>query len=157
MTIAHGGAAARAAGGAGAATAATRVLTGAPSRLLPHRVPAELRAQRRQHAVAERVLLARAEAPEEREREHRRRHAAIDRLEHGPAPLARVLDVAADLVEAGIAGEGALGELQKPRAHHAALVPEMGDGLEIVIVVGRAQELEALGVGLHHSVLDAVV
>jgi len=47
--------------------------------------------------------------------------------------------------------------LEQPAAHHAALVPEIGDRGEVEVPIGRLEELEALGVGLHHAVLNAVV
>src|SRR5688572_10464054 len=58
-----------------------------------HGVPAELVAQRGEDLVGVAVrLAAAAEALDERERDDRGRHVAVDRLENGPAPLARVVD-----------------------------------------------------------------
>ena len=45
-----------------------------------HGVAAELLAQRREQALGERVVLARSEAREQRGRQHRQRHGALDRL-----------------------------------------------------------------------------
>src|SRR5262249_40500992 len=130
---------------------------GAPPSLLLHRVAAELVAERRQHAIGERVGLPRAEAAEERQRQHRRGHAALDGLLHRPASLARVVDPAADLLEPRILNERALGQLEQPGAHHAAAIPERGDLGEVVSVFARLQDLEALGVGLHEAVFDSIV
>src|SRR5919112_3599631 len=46
---------------------------------------------------------------------------------------------------------------RKPATDDAALVPEAGEGPEIVVVAGLLEDLEPLGVGLEHSVLDPVV
>ena len=89
--------------------------------------------------------------------DRRHRHAVLDGLLDRPASLARVLDVAGDLLQARVLAEGVGGQLQKPAAHHAAVVPEVGDSREVEVLVGRPQQLEALGVRLHHAVLDAVV
>src|SRR3954470_21425 len=64
-----------------------------------HRMAAELVAQRRVHLRRVALLLARREAREERGRDHRRGDALVDRLQHGPAALAGVLDVALDALE----------------------------------------------------------
>ena len=80
-----------------------------------------------------------------------------DRLLDRPAALAGVLHVAGDVLEAGVLLEGVGGQLEQPGAHHAALVPEVGDGRQVEVPLGGLEELEALGVGLHHAVLDAVV
>src|SRR5215218_6188094 len=68
-----------------------------------------------------------------------------------------VFDVAADAVQVGVLLEGALGEFEEPAAHHAALVPQAREGPEVVIVAGLLEDLEPLGVGLEHPVLDTVV
>ena len=62
-------------------------------------MPAEAEAHRRQHLLGEGVLLARAEAHEQRGREHVGRHRLLDRRLDGPAALARVLDDAREVLE----------------------------------------------------------
>src|SRR4051795_7757079 len=64
-----------------------------------HGVTTELVAQRRVHLGGERLVLARREALHQRQRDDRRRHRLVDRLEHGPATLAGVLHVPADVGE----------------------------------------------------------
>ena len=56
-----------------------------------HRVPAELLAQRGDGAHGHALLVLAHEAGVERGADHRRGHAALDRLLHRPAPLAGVL------------------------------------------------------------------
>ena len=80
-----------------------------------------------------------------------------NRLLHCPASLAGILHVAANPLESRVFRERPLGQLEEPRAHHAALVPQAREPLEIVTVLARPQDLEALGVGLHQAILDAVV
>src|SRR6267143_3228140 len=53
-----------------------------------YRMPAELVAQRRDHLGAEGLLLAGAQAREQRQRDDWRRHVEAHRLLHRPAPLA---------------------------------------------------------------------
>src|SRR5438477_4463185 len=123
-----------------------------------HFVAAELIAQRGRdlHRVA--VGLPRGEAREQRVRERGHRDVVRDRLEDGPASLARVGDVALDVLEVAALGlEGALRQLEEPGPNDAALVPDLRDLLQVEVELARVQELEALAVGLHHPVLDAVV
>src|SRR5579862_9861831 len=69
-------------------------------------VASELVPKRGEDLACETVGLAGAEAHVERQREHGRRDGVIDALLDCPAALARVFDVAGDLVEAGVFGEG---------------------------------------------------
>src|SRR5919107_1760430 len=121
------------------------------------RVSAELAAQGGYDLHGEGVLLAGGEAGEEGACYGVRGHVLLYRFEDRPASLARVLDVAADAVEVGVVLEGALGELEEPAAHDAALVPQAGESPQVVVVAGLLEDLEPLGVGLEHPVLDAVV
>src|SRR5579859_1983783 len=123
-----------------------------------HLVPAELVAQGRRdlHRVA--VRLARGEAREQRVRERGHRDVVGDGFEDRPAALAGIRDVALDVLEVAALGlERALRELEEPGAHDAALVPDLRDLLQVEIELARVEQLEALAVGLHHPVLDAVV
>src|SRR5919204_66893 len=105
-----------------------------------------------------RVILPRSEPREERVRQGGRGHGVCDRLRDRPAALAGILDVTFDAGEVGAFGlERALGQLQQPRPHDAAVIPHRSDLLEVEAELARVQELEALAVRLHHSVLDAVV
>ena len=60
-------------------------------------------------------------------------------------------------VEAGIVVEREAEQLEQPRAHDRALHPELRDRALVEVVLARVHDLEALGVGLHEAVLDAVV
>ena len=70
---------------------------------------------------------ARAKAREQRHRDHRHRDVFVDCVLHRPAALARVLDVAADLLEARIFFQRVRRQLQEPRSHDAAMPPEVRD------------------------------
>src|SRR5215210_9365884 len=121
------------------------------------RVSAELAAEGGYDLHGEGVLLAGGEAGEEGARYGVRGYVLVYGFVNGPASLAGVLDVAADAVQVGVFLEGALGELEEPAAHHATLVPEAREGPEVIVVTGLLEDLEPLGVGLEHPVLDAVV
>src|SRR4028119_1974378 len=120
-------------------------------------VAAELAAKRGEHLHGEGVVLARGEAGEEGAGDGVDRDALLYRLHYRPAALAGVLNVAADAVEVRVLREGVLGELQEPAPDNAALVPEAREGAQVVVVAGFLEDLEPLGVGLHHPVLDPVV
>src|SRR5215210_7272215 len=121
------------------------------------RVPAELAAKGCYDLHGEGVLLAGGEAGEERACYCIRRHVLFYGFEDGPASLARVLDVAADAVQVGVLLEGTLCELEEPATDDAPLIPQTREGPEVVVVAGLLEDLEPLGVGLEHAVLDAVV
>ena len=97
--------------------------------------------------MAESMRLANSASPRELKRansavgEHGHRNAGIDRALHGPATLARIGDVAGKLLEAGIDGQLAGQQIEQPRAHHAAVTPELGDLIEL--------EVEAVRLLLH--------
>src|SRR5215207_4869669 len=117
----------------------------------------ELAAQGGYDLHGEGIVLAGGKAGEEGACYGVRGYVLFYGFEHCPAPLARVLYVAADAVQVGVLLEGAFGELQEPASDDAALVPQAGDGPEVVVVAGLLEDLEPLGVGLEHPVLDAVV
>ena len=94
-----------------------------------------------------------------------------------PSPESDTLPAYA--VSCGIGGEGVGREVEQPAGHHAPATPHLGDGGEVEVVavvlgvderrglgvggvllaadVGLGEHVEALGVGGHHPVLDAVV
>src|SRR2546427_6206522 len=72
----------------------------------------------------ERLVLARGEPREERECDRRRRYRLVDRLEDGPAALAGVVDVAADLLQTRILVEREHEQVEEPAAHDRAVLPE---------------------------------
>src|SRR5829696_1945984 len=121
-------------------------------------VTAELVAERGEHLGAVGILLARTETSQQGERDDRSGDVMVDGLLDGPAPLAGVGHVAPDVLEVGtIRLECPSGELEEPRPHHRALHPQVRDAREVELVIARMHDLEALGVGLHQPVLDAVV
>ena len=124
-----------------------------------HGVAAELVAQRRVDLGGERLVLAGGEAGEERRRDHRHRHVLGDRLGDRPAALARVLDVALDLLELPAleleGGDGAARAATSARPSRSARCPAIS--CRSRSNSERLEHLEALGVGLHQAVLDPVV
>ena len=150
---------------------------GLPCRLLV--VAAELEAHGRQHAVGEVGLAPRAEALVERRGEHGRGHRLVDGGDGRPPPLTRVGHPAREVVEPRADEQGVGGEVEQPRRDDAPPPPQLGDLLEVELVlvelgvaqrrrlgvdrvvleadVGVAQHVQALGVGRHDPVLDAVV
>ena len=81
----------------------------------------------------------------------------VDRGLDGPAALAGVLGVAGDLVEVGVLLERGDQQVEQPGADHGARAPGVEDLGDVVDQVDLLEQLPALGVGLHHGVLDAVV
>ena len=91
-------------------------------------------------------------------RDHRHRDALGDRVLDRPAALAGVLDPRLEPGEVvALLLERQRRQLAQPRAHDRALHPEVGDLRVVELVLARVEEREALGVGLHDPVLDAVV
>ena len=125
---------------------ARRVLIGSPlgaasARAL--RVAAELESHRGQQPVRELVLAARAEAREQRGCEHRHRHAGgstAASIVQRPSPES---DTSPRTPQARRSRcERPRREIEQPRAHHAAVPPDLGDLREIEVVrevLGRLQ------------------
>src|SRR4051812_313819 len=129
-------------------------------------VAAELVAHSGEHLVAEGVLLARAEAVEQRRRENVDGYGFLDGGLHRPSPFARIFHGARELRKLGALGEGARRQVEQPRRDDAATPPQLGDVGEVEIetmAVGKTfrsgvlEDVEAFGIGLHQSVLDTVV
>ena len=134
--------------------------------LLTLDVPAEAEAHGRENLFAERVLLPRAEAGVERRGQHVRRDRFLDRGLDGPAALAGILDVAGEFLQLRILRQRGGAEIEQPGRDDAAAPPNLGDVRHVqreALVLGQilrvlvAQDVEALGIGLHHSVFDAVM
>src|SRR2546426_9785476 len=84
------------------------------------------------------VLLARHEPRKQGVGDRGHGHAVRDGLEHGPAAFARILDPALDVLQvASFLLEGALGELEEPRTHHASLKPDRGHLAEVEVELAR--------------------
>ena len=118
---------------------------------------AEAVAEEGQHLHGGGVVLAGREAGEQRRRQHVGRHAQTDRLLHRPPALARVLNVGPDPLQVGVVGQAGGQQFEQPAADDAPVAPHADDGGGVDVKLAGAQQLEALGVGLHHPVLDAVV
>ena len=84
-------------------------------------------------------------------------HVLVDGRLDRPAAFARIVDPALELFQLGVLLEGVDGQVEQPRAHDAAVLPDLADLLQVERVLRLFEHLEALGVGLHHPVLDAVV
>ena len=112
---------------------------------LPARVAAELLAHRRQQLVAEGVILARAEAREQRLGQHRHRHRRLDRRLDRPAAFAGVGHVAGEAIEGRALGERRRRQIEQPRRDDAAAPPHLGD----------RGDVEVVALPLRHAVLAA--
>ena len=103
-------------------------------------VAAEAVAHRREHLLGEGVLLARAEAREERGGQHLGRHRLVDRRLDGPAAFAGILDEAGVTARSvAILGQRRGGEVEQPGGDHAAAPPDLGDvgEVEVEAMLGR--------------------
>src|SRR5699024_6900339 len=77
---------------------------------------------------------------------------------HRPPALTGVLGVPADLGQVVVGLQRADHQLQQPGPDHGAGLPGLEDLRDVLgDLVGSLQQFPALGVGLHHRVLDAVV
>ena len=85
------------------------------------------------------------------------RDGVVDRGLDGPASLAGVLGIAGDLVEVLVVAQRRDQQVEQPGADHRALAPGVEDVDDVLDQVDLLEQLEALGVGLHDGVLDAVV
>jgi hypothetical protein len=122
-----------------------------------HGVAAELLAQGGVDLRRERLVLARGEPRKQRRRDRGRRDALVDRVEHRPAAFARVVDVAADLLQAGIFLEREHEQVEQPAPNDEPVLPQRGDAVEVERELRGLHDLEALRERLHHPVLDPVV
>src|SRR4029453_17629698 len=120
-------------------------------------VAAELLAQRGDGLHRPRVGLARLEPGEQRRSDHVQRDGQPDGLVHGPPALTGVLRVALQLGQLGVAVQRPVEQVEQPGLDHTALAPALDDAGHVVHVLARLEQLVALGEGLHHAVLDAVV
>src|SRR5580692_1924747 len=118
---------------------------------------AELIAQRGDYLCAERFVLARCHAREQRECDHGCRNVFVDGRLNGPATLAGVVDISANIFQAGIEAKRKNQYHQQPRQHEQAMTPELGNLPEIVRVLGSLENLEPLTIGLEQTVLDPVM
>src|SRR5215204_2329563 len=123
----------------------------------PDRVAAELLAHRGNRLHRWGLLLARREAREQRRRNGVHRHGVGYSCLYGPASLAGVIRVTTDLAEPGIVLERLDQQVEQPRTYDGALTPRVEDRGDVVDHVDLLEELVALGISLHHGVLNAVV
>ena len=80
-----------------------------------------------------------------------------DRLVHRPATLAGVGRDATDAAQVWVVLERLDQQVEQPGPHDAALAPGAERGVRVDLQVGGFHDGVALGVGLHHPVLDPVV
>ena len=121
-------------------------------------VAAELLAQRGQHLGAEALVLAaakRASSESVMTGAGTSRSMASWTVQRPSPESATQPRMSAEVLAVLLEGEP--GQLEQPRADDRAVLPGLGHGLEVERVLRRVQDLEALGVGLHQAVLDAVV
>ncbi len=95
-----------------------------------------------------------------------RRHGLLDRRHDGPAALPRIVDEARIARQLGVFRQRHRGQVEEPGADDAAAAPDLGDVRQIdaKALIGRqrggggaAQDVEALRIGLHQAVFDAVM
>ena len=112
------------------------------------------------------MFLARPEAGVQRRRQHFGGNRFFNRSLDRPAAFAGILYKTAVFGERRILGQRHRRQIEQPRTDHAAAPPDFRDVGQVQIVAdffrqvfaGRVLEnVEALGIGLHHAVLDAVV
>ena len=60
-------------------------------------------------------------------------------------------------MQIGVPLEGIFGQFEKPRAHDAALIPEVRQARQVVIEIRCLEEFKSLRVRLHDAVFDAIV
>src|SRR6185437_5167617 len=97
---------------------------------------------------------------------HLRRNGLLDRRFDGPAALAGILDEAGKILQLRILRKRRGAEIEQPGGDHAAAPPDLRDVRDVehealllrqVFRVLVAKNAEALRIGLHQPVLDAVV
>src|SRR6185312_11865830 len=129
-------------------------------------VPTEAEAHGREHLFAEGVLLPRAESGIERRGEHIRRDRFLDRGLDRPAPLAGILDEAGEVLQLGILRQRGGAEIEQPGRDDTAAPPDLRNVWHVqrealvlreILRVLVAQDVKALGIGLHQPVLDTVM
>src|ERR1700691_980923 len=129
-------------------------------------VTPEAEAHGREHLFAESVLLPRSETGVERRGDHIRRDRFLDRGLDRPTTLTRILDEAGEAIQLRIRRQRAGAEIEQPGRDYTAAPPSLRDIRQVqreAFVLGQifrvliAQDVEALGIGLHQPVLDAVM
>src|SRR5438876_679017 len=142
-------------------------------------VSAELKAHGGQNFGREIILAARREPLEQRRRQHRGGSSRFDGGENGPAPFAGVGDAAGKAFESWLIEKRNSSQVEKPRCDYAAAAPDFRNICEVEIIlivlriaqgsgfcvgvamgfagVGVLENVQALRVGRHQTVLDAVV
>src|SRR5712692_3207228 len=129
-------------------------------------VPAELEPHCREHLLGKSMHLTRPEAGVERRRKHFGGDGLFDRGHQGPATFPRVLHNPGVVGKRRVFGQRHCAQVEQPRADHAPTSPYLRDirDIECVTQVLRqilrirvGQDVEALCVGLHQAIFDAVV
>src|SRR6266481_385353 len=129
-------------------------------------VAAEFLAHGAQELFRKGVLLAGAEAGEQRRRQNIDRHGLFEGRCNGPASFARILNKAGVTGERGIFRQGHGGKIQQPGGNYAAPPPDFGNIGEVELVAklglqllgsGVAKNVKAFGVSLHQTVFNSVM
>ena len=104
------------------------------------------------------MLLPRTEPRIERRREHVGRHRLLDSGQDRPATLTGILYEAAVCGKVRVLKKRHRRQIEQPGGDHAATPPHLCHFVEVEIIArDAAEDIEALGVRLHHPVFDAVV
>src|SRR5689334_16300350 len=120
--------------------------------LLLYRMTAELVPECSDHFRGKRILLPRGKSGKQREHQDRGGNTSFDGFFNGPTSLAGIFDVTAYRSELRILVERVFRQLQKPRSHDAALIPEVRNAPQIEVELRCVQKLESFAIGLKHSV-----
>src|SRR2546429_394906 len=103
----------------------TRILTAESQSLFFDFVAAELIAHRRQQLVGKRIVIARAQSLEQRQRNDGRGDAELDGIGNGPTSLARIGYIGSNAGQRRILFQRVRRKIQQPRAHDAAVAPDL--------------------------------
>src|ERR1019366_6635008 len=127
---------------------------------------AEAESHGREHLFAEGMLLPRAEAGVQRRGKYVGRDRFFDRGLDGPAALAGILDKTGEILQLRVLRERGGTEIEQPGGDDTAAPPDLRDIRQVqckalilrqVLRILVAKDIEALGISLHQSVLDAVM
>src|SRR5688572_11854676 len=134
------------------------LMRGAAMLCIPHRVTAELFAQRGDHLMGVSCRHTRIEPLVQRDAERSDGDPALDRVLDGPPAGTRVIHVVADAIE-GVAfiPQRAREQFEEPRSNHGAVLPQLRHLTQIEVEVRPAHAFEPFANCLQHRVFDGVV
>src|SRR6516165_6187994 len=111
-------------------------------------VTTKLKSHRRQKLVCEIRFASRGKALIKRRRQHRRRRGRLNRRHNRPAPFARIRHVPGIALEGRLLEQRNGREVEKPRGHHAAAPPYLGDIRQIEVVLKALRVTQRRGFGV---------